>query len=170
MTKKHEKIETNMKEKRKNSSFAEHSLDETDLKILKFLAANARASFREIANSVGIAPATAIERVRKLRDLGILQGFTIKLNHEKLGYKLSVAIELVVRKGKLLEVERKIAHHPNVCAVYDITGETDALIIAKFKDREELDAFVKSLLRIPLVERTNTHLILNTVKEDFTLI
>ena len=109
MTRKHEKIKTNVRTKRKSPAFTEHSLDETDLKILKFLTTNARASFREIANSVGIAPATAIERIRKLEELGVIRGFTALLDHEKLGYKLSVAIELVVRKGRLLEVEKKLS-------------------------------------------------------------
>jgi len=53
-----------------------------------------------------------------------------------------------------------------VNAVYDVTGEYDAIIVAQFKGREELDGFVKSLLGIPGVKRTNTMLVLNTMKEQ----
>jgi len=75
-----------------------------------------------------------------------------------------------VAKGKLLETGEEIAKNPNVCCVYDVTGLTDAIVIAKFKTREELSNFTKSLLKMPYIERTNTHLALTTLKEDFTLI
>ena len=67
-------------------------------------------------------------------------------------------------------MESEIARLPNVCCVYDVTGLTDAVIIAKFKTREELSKFTKRLLSIPYVERTNTHVVLTTVKEDFRII
>jgi Lrp/AsnC family transcriptional regulator for asnA, asnC and gidA len=53
-----------------------------------------------------------------------------------------------------------------VQAVYDVTGDFDALVIAKFRSRRELDSFVKSLQTIEFVERTETNLILNIIKED----
>ena len=50
-----------------------------------------------------------------------------------------------------------------------VTGDVDAIVVAKFRSREELSKFTKELLSLPYVERTNTHVVLNTVKEDFTL-
>ena len=73
-------------------------------------------------------------------------------------------------KGKLLELEREVAKLPQVLAVYDVTGLTDAMVIAKFKSREELGKFTKTLLAMPFIERTNTHIVLTTVKEDFRLL
>ena len=73
-------------------------------------------------------------------------------------------------KGKLLELEREVAKLPQVLAVYDVTGLTDAMVIAKFKSREELSKFTKTLLAMPFIERTNTHIVLTTVKEDFRLL
>jgi DNA-binding Lrp family transcriptional regulator len=101
---------------------------------------------------------------------GIIKGYSVLLDHEKLGYELTVVTELTVSKGRLLEVESEIARLPNVCCVYDVTGLTDAVVIAKFKTREELSKFTKRLLSIPYVERTNTHVVLTTVKEDFRII
>ncbi|MEM3589695.1 MAG: Lrp/AsnC ligand binding domain-containing protein, partial [Candidatus Bathyarchaeia archaeon] len=66
--------------------------------------------------------------------------------------------------------EREVAKLPNACAVYDVTGDVDAIVIAKFKKREELSKFTKGLLALPFVERTNTHVILTTIKEDFRLL
>ena len=51
-------------------------------------------------------------------------------------------------------------------AIYDVTGENDALLIARFRDRRDLDRFVKHALQDPHVERTNTQVVLNRVKED----
>jgi len=60
------------------------------------------------------------------------------VENEKIGYELTATIEITVSKGKLLEVKKEIAKFSNVCAVYDITGLTDAIIIAKFKKRQSL--------------------------------
>lgn len=78
--------------------------------------------------------------------------------------------EITVSKGKLLEMEEAISKLPNTCAVYDVTGLTDALVIAKFHSREELSKFTRSLLGMPFVDRTNTHVALTTVKEDVRLL
>lgn len=145
-------------------------LDKTDVKILKILLSNSRLSFREIARHLGLSVATVISRIKLMENENIIKGYSVLLDHEKIGYELTAIIEITVSKGKLLEVEREIAKFSNVCAVYDITGLTDALIIAKFKKRQELSDFIKNLLAMPNVERTNTHVVLTTVKEDFRLV
>ena len=145
-------------------------LDETDVKILKLLLSNSRLSFREIARHLNLSVGTVISRIKSMEKERIVKGYAAIVDHEKLGYELTAVIEITVSKGKLLEVEREVAKLKNVCAVYDITGLTDALIIAKFRRRQELSEFVKKILAMPFVERTNTHLVLTTVKEDFRLI
>ncbi|MEM0111783.1 MAG: Lrp/AsnC ligand binding domain-containing protein [Candidatus Bathyarchaeia archaeon] len=67
----------------------------------------------------------------------------------------------------LVDVENEIAKIDNVVAVYDITGDFDIAVIARFKDRFELNSFVKKLLSMPYVKRTVTNVVLNVVKEDF---
>ncbi|MDG7015903.1 MAG: Lrp/AsnC ligand binding domain-containing protein, partial [Nitrososphaerota archaeon] len=74
-----------------------------------------------------------------------------------------------VSKGKLLEMEKEIAKLPGVCAVYDVTGEIDGVVISKFRDRNQMSRFTKGLLAMPFIERANTHVVLTTVKEDFRL-
>ncbi len=77
---------------------------------------------------------------------------------------------MTATQGKILELEKQLRVFPNVCAVYDITGLTDVLIIAKFRNRRELSSLVKNDLKPPYVERTNTHIAMITVKEDFGFI
>jgi len=143
--------------------------DQTDVKILKTLTFDARLSSRQIAKQCDISIGTVLTRIKRMEKEGIVKGYAAVLDHEKLGYELTVVTELTVSKGKLLEVENEIARLPNVTCVYDVTGLVDAVIVAKFKDREDLSKFTKRLLNIPYVERTNTHVVLTTIKEDFRL-
>ena len=144
-------------------------LDETEVKILKALTLDARLSSRQIAKQCGVSIGTVLSRIKRMENEGIIRGYSALLDHEKLGYELTVVSEITVSKGRLLEVENEIARLPNVCCVYDVTGLIDAIIVAKFKNREELGKFTKRLLAIPYVERTNTHVVLTSIKEDFRL-
>jgi len=146
------------------------ALDDMDRKVLRELLKDSKRSFRELARSLGVSTATVISRVQRLESAGVISNYTIQVDHEKLGYELTVITEITVSKGKLLEVEEEISKMPNVCAVYDVTGLTDAMVIAKFKNRRSLSEFTKKLLSMPYVERTNTHVVLTTIKEDFRMI
>ena len=145
-------------------------MDETDVKILKKLLSEARMSYRKVAEEIGVSPPTVLARVEKMENDGIIRSYSALLDHEKLGYDLTAIIEITATKGKIVDLERQIAKFPNVCAVYDITGLTDMMVIAKFKNRKELSNFVKKDLSLPYVDRTNTHLVLITVKEDFRFV
>jgi len=145
-------------------------LDETDVKILEALMLDARLSSRQIAKRCGVSIGTVLSRKKKMEKEGIITGYSAVLDQERLGYELTVVCEVTVSKGRLLEMENEIARLPNVCCVYDVTGLIDALVVAKFKNREELSKFTKRLLALPFVERTNTHVVLTTIKEDFRLL
>jgi len=145
------------------------ALDEIDRKLLRELLKDSKRSHRELARAIGVSAATVINHVQRLESAGVIKDYSARLDHERLGYELTVVTEIVVSKGKLLETDEEIAKIPNVCAVYDITGQTDAMVVAKFKSRNKLSDFTKALLAMPYVERTNTHVVLTTVKEDFRL-
>jgi DNA-binding Lrp family transcriptional regulator len=143
-----------------------YSLGELDRKIIGELERNARRSLRKISRKLGISITTLSNRISKLEKSGVIKGYSVLINPESIGFDLTAIIELVVSKGKLMEVEKEISRMKNVFAVYDITGSTDALVIARFRRRNEMSRFIKSLLAMKYVERTNTHVVLNVVKED----
>jgi len=145
-------------------------VDELDRKILALLLEDGRMSYREIARELGISTATASKRLKKLEAMGLIKGYTALLDHEKLGYEITVITAVTVSGGKLVEVEHEIAKLPGVCAVYDVTGPVDVMVVAKFKSRKDLSKFTKTLLAMPHVERTCTYVVLTTVKEDFRLL
>lgn len=144
-------------------------LDKTDERILKNLLVDARLSARQLALKLGISTVTVLSRIKKLEREKIIKGYTALIDHEKLGYNLTAIIEIIAKKDKIIDMEVEISKIENVCGVYDITGNTDTLIIAKFKSRNELSEFVKGLASIQNIENTITHVVLNTTKEDFRL-
>jgi Lrp/AsnC family transcriptional regulator for asnA, asnC and gidA len=141
-------------------------VDELDLKIIRELQADARKSYRSIAVKLGVAEGTVYNRIDKLRRLEVIEGFAPVVNFLKLGYDLTAIIGVVVEGGHLPEIEERIARDDNVSAVYDVTGEYDVIVIGKFRDRKELDEFVKRVLSMPHVKHTNTMIALNVVKEN----
>ncbi len=145
-------------------------LDEKDIKILKLILTDARQSARQLSHRLGISTVTMISRLKKLEKNKVIHGYSARLDHELLGYDITAIIEIKTRQGKMLEIENEIAKQDNVIAVYDITGDADTLVIAKFKERRCLSTFVKKLSAVPNVENTITHIVLNTIKEDNRLI
>lgn len=146
-----------------------HFIDELDERILNILLIEGRSSAREIGARLHVSTSTVTSRIEKLKGRQILRGFTANVDFQKLGYELTAVTEIIVSKGKLLEMEKEIAKFPEVCAVYDVTGEIDAIVVSKCRNREDLSRFTKELLAMPFVERTNSHVVLTTVKEDFRL-
>ena len=144
-------------------------MDDTDKKIIAEYLKDARVSYREVAKRLQLAVGTVLTRTKKLENDGIIESYSAVLNHDKLGYDIIAISEITVSKGKLTEVENAIAKLSPTCAVYDVTGENDVIIISKFKSREQMSDFTKKLLSMSNVERTNSRIVLNTIKEDFRL-
>lgn len=142
------------------------SIDDTDLDILAILSEDGKIKYHHIANKLGKSPITIKSHIDKLEESGIIKNYGIQIDYEKLGYNIIAVIEITISKGKMLEVEKDIAKNPNVFGVYDITGDYDALILARFKSRFELSDMIKELHASPNIEGTNTHLILNIIKES----
>jgi Lrp/AsnC family transcriptional regulator, regulator for asnA, asnC and gidA len=142
------------------------NLDDLDRQLLIELNVDARRSHRVLAERLKVSPTTVGARIERMERDGVIQGYVPILNDEMLGWDLWATIGIVISKGKLREVEERLARDPRAYAIYDVTGEFDALIIGRFRDRRDLDRFVKHTLQDPNVERSNTQVVLNRVKED----
>lgn len=141
-------------------------IDELDRKIVWALNGNARKSFREIAKVVGTSTTAVINAVKKMETAGAIRGYIPVVDPEHFGINLIAIVAVRISKGKLIETQKKISQDPHVTAVYDITGDWDSFVIAYFRDREDLNRFIKKLLGFPFVDRTVTHIVLNVVKEE----
>ena len=142
------------------------ALNDKDSELLRCLNENGRASQRELAAFTGVALGTVNSHIKNLEKEKIIKGYFADIDPEKIGFTLTAIINLRITKGKIMELQATIAKHPRVFGVYDVTGEWDSLVLARFKDREEMDSFIKTTLSQKNIERTSTSLVLNTVKEE----
>ena len=142
------------------------TLKSKDIELLRCLNKNGKASQRELVASTGTALGTVNSHIKSLEKEKIIKGYYAELNPEKVGYNLTAIINLRISKGKIMDLQDSIAKHPQVFGVYDVTGEWDSLILARFKNRQEMDLFIKTILSQKHIERSNTSLVLNTVKEE----
>ena len=145
-------------------------VDETSQKVLEEYLQDSRQSFREVARKIGISSGTVANRIKDMEETGVIKKYTTQLDYEKLGFELTAITEIIVSEGMMIEVGNEISTIGNAISVYNVTGDSDILVIAKFRTRQELSDFTKTILKMPHVVRTKTHVVLNTLKEDPTLI
>jgi DNA-binding Lrp family transcriptional regulator len=145
-------------------------MDKLDNNIIKSLNENGRKSLRAVSKELKVSLSTISNRIKKLEEEGIIEGYIPIINQEKAGYDLTAVINLKITHGKLMETQKQISKDKHISAIYDITGEWDSLIIAHFRDRKDLNRFIKKILSMDYVERTNTQVALNIVKDEKRLI
>lgn len=142
----------------------EKMLDEIDRNILRILQNDARTSYREIQDKLGISIGTIHNRITKLKNTGVIEGYTLRLNNEKLGYKLTFLIRINV-DGKFTEkILSEISKKPEVCSVFHTTGEQSAALICRFKESSQVHDFIRELNSKDYVKRTNSNMILKEYK------
>ncbi len=141
-------------------------MDDLSKKIVDILSMDARKSFREVAKETGTSVTAVINGVKNLEAKGIIRGYAALVDPVAVGFDLSAVIAVRISQGKILETQKKIAEDPRVFAVYDVTGEWDCLVLARFRGRDDLNRFIKKVNALPHIDRTVTHLVLNTVKEE----
>ena len=140
--------------------------DGIDREIIAALLEDARISQRALARKVGIAQGTVLNRIRRLEEAGVIKGYSVILDPAQMGWSMTIMAGLRIVKGRMIDVQTKIAADPRVFAVYDVTGEWDSMVLARVKDREDLDNLTKTVFTLDGVSRSFTHVVLNTVKEE----
>ena len=131
------------------------NLDDTSLKILALLQENARMSYTEIGQRIGMAVPSVKERIQKLEDNEIITQYTIKVNNEKIGYPI-VAVTSLCCSGAYTQKEEIIvdmlSQYPNVMEVLRFTGNTDISIKFCAKTIEECKEITDKLGRYGKIE------------------
>ncbi len=141
-------------------------MDELDKKIVASLNQNARKSYRQMAKELDVSMSTISNRIRKMEESGVIKGYIPVIDPQKVGYDLLAVIGMRISRGKMIKVQDRISKTPEVISVYDITGEWDSIIVVRFRNRRELNKFIKWITGMEFVERTYTQIVLNVVKEE----
>ena len=141
-------------------------MDSIDHAILRVLQREGRIPNNELAELVGLSPSPCLRRVRRLEADGVITGYRTAIAPESLGWTMTIMAGLRIVKGRMMDVQQRIAADPRVFAVYDVTGDWDSIVLARVKDRQDLDNLTKTVFTLEGVARSYTHVVLNTVKES----
>lgn len=143
-------------------------LDDTDRKILNMLLQAGRVSYTDIAKAVDMKPPSVIDRIKKMETEGIIQGYTVQLDYQKLGYDLNAFVGVVVDHpdhiSLLEETYRDI--DDGIVSCYHVTGEFTMLLRVITKNTKTLSAVIKKLRSVPGVIKTNTMIVFSTTLEQ----
>jgi len=138
----------------------EKGLDDIDREILKILQENAKTSYRVIQDKLNISIGTIHNRIAKLENNGIIEGYTLKLNNEKLGYKLIFLIRIQIDGKHTAEILDQISKIPEVRSIFHTTGEQSAALICRFKEAEDVHRFIRVLNEKEYVTKTISNMVL----------
>ena len=148
-------------------------LDATDRGILQELQLDGRLSNVELADRVHLSPSACLRRVKQLEDSGVISGYVAVLNSKLLGQSgvSFTIINLATMSNALLEAfEQAVVDEPQILDCYYVAGSNDYLIRFTYGDAEDLERFhTNVLMRLPGVERSNSMLVLRTVKKTTAL-
>jgi Lrp/AsnC family leucine-responsive transcriptional regulator len=146
-------------------------MDEVDQQILELLQENARVSNAEIARQVGMVPSGVLDRIRRLEERGLIEGYRAKINPKKLGLGLLAFIFVVTDElpGETPSAEA-LAEIPEVLEVHHIAGEDCYVAKVRVADTDALADLIKHKIGgIAAVRNTRTTIVLETLKETARL-
>lgn len=123
------------------------SLDELGWRILCELQQNARISFSELGRRVGLTPPAVAERVRRLEDAGVITGYYVALDMEKLGRPLLAIVRLAPRGALASQVKQAVAEMPEVLECHHITGDDCYVLKVAVASVHALEELLEQLLR-----------------------
>lgn len=148
----------------------EKLLDEIDRGIIRILQEDAKTSYREINNKLGISIGTIHNRLNKLENSKIIEGYTVKLNNEKLGYKLTFLIRIQIEGKYTTKILEEISKIPEVCSVFHTTGEQSACLVCRFKESEDVHKFIRKINEKDHVTKTISNMVLKEYKNYSSII
>ncbi|MCF7561494.1 Lrp/AsnC family transcriptional regulator [Sabulilitoribacter multivorans] len=135
-------------------------IDSINSKILKCLQQNARLSNAEIGRQVGISSPAVSERIKKMEDWGIIEGYKTIVSPFEIGYQLKAIITLRAFMGKLKPFLDKVKTYDEVINCYRITGDENIVMEVVLKNQKHLETFIDQLISYG---ETKTQIVLSRV-------
>jgi DNA-binding Lrp family transcriptional regulator len=138
--------------------------DDTDLALLRALRRDARATVAALATECRISRANAYARLARLRETGVIEGFTVRLDPARLGLEVTALVTLSVDQRDWRAVRDELAAIPEVAYVAMATGAFDFLLLVRVPDVQTLrDILLERLQAMPQVRSTQTSFVLDEV-------
>ena len=121
-------------------------LDHTDWEILQILLRDSRLQWKTIGEEVHLTGQAVASRIRKMEDLGVIEGFTVKLNQQKVGLMITALITVFMKSANHQRFLSFLDQQTCIAEAHRVTGEGCYWLKANFKEQEELNAFLDQLL------------------------
>lgn len=142
------------------------TIDHVDLQILHILQDRVRVPNAEVARRVGMAPSAVLERIRKLEERGIIEGYEVRLNPHHFGQGLAAFIQVEASRAGNGRLAGELASIRGVQEVHQVAGEDGYLVKVRVADSTALGCLLRDdMAAIRGVRRTRTLMVLDTVKE-----
>lgn len=140
-------------------------MDEVDNIIINMLLENSRISYVDMGKELGLSRVAVRERVKALQDKGIIEDFTITLNLEKIGKKVSAFFNIEVEPYHLEAIGNELSKDPNVVSIYQMTGPSTLHVHAVIKDMKALEHFIyNKLYSFKGINKVETQVLLRRFK------
>lgn len=139
----------------------ETEVDDLDHAILRLLHEDARRTYADMAERVGLSTAATKRRVDRLRESGVITGFTVQVDHARLGWPVEAFSEIrYAGTASVSEIVDSASRQPEVQAVYTLAGDLDALVQVRVRDLAHLQEVIDRLRRNGTVTGTRTLMVL----------
>ncbi|MBI2687364.1 MAG: Lrp/AsnC family transcriptional regulator [Acidobacteria bacterium] len=147
-------------------------IDEQDRILLERLTDDARVSWAELAQEMELSAPAVAERVKRLRQRGLIRGFHAVLDPAALGLGLTAYIAVTLRHPRdRAEFLKTVRERGEVKEAHHLAGEDDYLLKVHCRDTGHLEHFLTDILKpVPGVQRTRTSIVLGTAKEMVTVL
>lgn len=140
-------------------------LDDIDKKILELLTVNGRCSYVDIGKELNLSRVAVRERVHNLSEEGVIEKFTVVINSEKVGKKVSGFFEVDCEPSSLVEVAQALADNPSVASCYQMTGPSTLHMHVLVDDFSDLEKFInEELYALEGITRVESHILLRRFK------
>jgi DNA-binding Lrp family transcriptional regulator len=150
-----------------------YNLDRIDLKILKILQDNAKITNLQLSSEIGLSPAPTLERVKKLENAKLIQGYYTQLNAEALGIGISAIIQITLTRqieNAISNFKKEINSIPEIMECYQVTGNADYVLIVKVKDIRDFEALIsQKLSKMEEIGQMQTMVVLSKPKDSKVL-
>ena len=137
-----------------------------DARLVNALLGDGRASLRSLGEQLDVSVTTVSNHLRELEDEGVIEGYTPKVNYQKLGYDVTAVLQLKVEGSALPEITDRLADLRGMVSVYEVTGDHDVVAVAKFEDTDDMNERIKRILVDDDIRESNTSVVLNAVAEN----
>lgn len=143
-------------------------LDKFDVAILRALQRNARASLQEINDEIGLTTSPCWTRIKRLEDSGVIEGYTVKVNAEKVGRPEQLIVQLTLNKhtdAAMAEFARHLQAIPEVIDAYLVSGDYDYVLRLSVRDTRDYERLLREkLYKIPGVRHSKSSFVLRCLK------